>query len=139
MVNIAPITRKIGGKSFLELVQFEISYSIERDVGVFSMPGKCFLRIRKGYLHLFIFFLYFSNILFIVGFDASFCLRRKKEWRRNRHQLQNGKIQEMRVSIVFTRQRFFSLLFYHQASTISRFFQIWERAFTHLSVEEEAI
>lgn len=75
------------------------------------MPCKCCLRIRKCYLHLFIFFLYFSNILFIVGFDAAFCLRRKREWRRKRHQLQNGKIQEMRVAIVFTRQRFFTSRF----------------------------
>lgn len=41
----------------------------------------------------------------------SILLKKKKEWRRNRHQLQNGKIQEMRVAIVFTRQRFFTSRF----------------------------
>ena len=41
----------------------------------------------------------------------SILLKKKKEWRKKRHQLQNGKIQEMRVAIVFTRQRFFSSRF----------------------------
>ena len=55
----------------------------------------------------------------------SVSLKKKEEWRRKRHQLQNGKIQEMRVAIVFTRQKFFTSRFITRHPPFLASFRSW--------------
>lgn len=118
MVNIAPITRKIRKNFFWNLSS--LNYLVVNSVLSQQYWKWCWcflyaLRMLFADSKVLFTFVHFFSLFFQHPLHCwiwrSILLKKKKEWRRKRHQLQNGKIQEMRVAIVFTRQRFFTSRF----------------------------